>query len=82
MKLLKYNELPDIASRLVWQDLLGVSRQALVNAERDGRITGRRMNSRMVVYTKRQVIDYLGLSEHDVQGFTNDKELEGCTPVA
>lgn len=74
MKLLKYNELPDIASRSVWQELLGVSRQALVTAERAGRITGRRMNSRTVLYTRQQIIGYLGFSENDVQEFTNKKE--------
>jgi hypothetical protein len=67
LKILKLKELPDIGTRGVWAELLGICRQSLINAEHEGRLIPRRHDRRNVWYTKKNVLEFIGLTEEDLK---------------
>jgi hypothetical protein len=54
-----YDKIPDVASRTVLAEALGCHPITLIRAERAGKLESTRLNSRLVVYAKSAVLDYL-----------------------
>jgi hypothetical protein len=54
-----YNKIPDVASRPVLADVLGIHPITLLRAEKAGKLQATRISARQVVYQKVDVIKYL-----------------------
>jgi hypothetical protein len=54
-----YDKIPDLASRPVLADVLGIHPITLARAEKAGKLQATRISARQVVYQKVDVIKYL-----------------------
>jgi hypothetical protein len=75
LKIQNIKELPDIGSRTVWARLLGLSRRGLLNAEKRGQLIVHRLDKRNYWYTKRSILDYLGITDQVIRSLEDQEDL-------
>lgn len=61
MKCVKLDNLPDVARRSAWARLLKMDSSTFRRAEKEGKLTSSRPGSRTVLYTKDEILHWLGL---------------------
>ena len=61
MKCVKLDTLPDVARRSAWARLFEMDASTFWRAEKEGKIRGSRPGARTVLYTKAEILNWLGL---------------------
>jgi predicted DNA-binding transcriptional regulator AlpA len=61
MRIPQIDKLPDLAQRSEWARLLEINPTTLYRAEKRGDLTGSRPTGRSVVYTKAEILRWLGV---------------------
>jgi hypothetical protein len=57
----KISDWPDAAQRIVWAKILEINPSTLYRADKDNRLCGSRPGGRTVVYTKKAILQWLGI---------------------
>jgi hypothetical protein len=75
------DKLPPIANRKRWSDLLNVSPMTLDAAERRGELGKPYYRGKNKLYTRKQILDYLGLEDVPAsKGRVKIRQLASNTP--
>jgi hypothetical protein len=61
MKCVKLDTLPDVARRSAWARLLEMDASTFWRAEKEGKLISSRPGSKTVLYTKTEILNWLGL---------------------
>lgn len=61
MKSIKFDALPDVARRCAWARILEMDSSTFWRAEKEGKLTSSRPGAKTVLYTKEEILHWLGV---------------------